>query len=134
LETKDEILILRFDAQLYFANVQYFKDKLDECVAQKGNKLKLIIVDGESINSVDSSAIYTLKDVIAKYEKLGIELSFSGLKGPVRDVLSKAGVIREIGLESCFMSIQEAVDAFEERKKNKEIEVKYFEYIKQTNR
>ncbi|WP_298264821.1 SulP family inorganic anion transporter [uncultured Lutibacter sp.] len=134
LETKDEILILRFDAQLYFANVQYFKDKLDEYAAQKGNKLKLIIVDGESINSVDSSAIYTLKDVIAKYEKLGIELSFSGLKGPVRDVLSKAGVIRKIGLESCFMSIQEAVDAFEERKKNKEIEVKYFEYIKQTNR
>ena len=31
------------------------------------------------------------------------------------------------------MSIQEAVDMFDDRKKNKEIEVKYFDFINQTN-
>ncbi len=133
LKIADDILIVRFDAQLYFANVSFFKDKLDEFVNEKGSKLKLIIIDGESINSVDSSGIFMLKDVINKYKNMGVEIAFSGMKGPVRDILDKSKIIKKIDYSNCFMSIQEAVDAFEDRKKNKEIEVKYFDFINQTN-
>jgi len=133
LKTTQDILIVRFDAQLYFANISFFKDKLEEFVQNKGGKLKLIIIDGESINSIDSSGIYMLKDIITKYKNLGIDIAFTGMKGPVRDVLEKSGIMKKISYTNCFMSIQEAVDAYEERKKNKEIEVKYFKYIKQTN-
>ena len=134
LNTSHDVLIVRFDAQLYFANVSFFKDKLEEFVAEKGAKLKLIIIDGESINSIDSSGVFMLKDIINKYKNMGIDISFSGMKGPVRDILDKSGVIKSIDYSNCFMSIQEAVDVFEDRKINKEIEMKYFEYIKQTNR
>lgn len=134
LNTTDDVLIVRFDAQLYFANVSFFKDKLEEFVAEKGAKLKLIIIDGESINSIDSSGIFMLKEIINKYKSMGIEIAFTGMKGPVRDILDKSEIIKKIDYSNCFMSIQEAVDVFEDKKKNKEIEVKYFEYIKQTNR
>ena len=133
LITSEEILIVRFDAQLYFANVQYFKDKLDDFIIEKGHKLKLIIIDGESINSIDSSGVYMLSDVITKYKSLDIDIAFTGMKGPVRDVLDKSGIMKKIGYQNCFLSIQEAVDAFEERKKNKEIGIKFSDYIKQTN-
>ena len=133
LKTTEDVLIVRFDAQLYFANISFFKDKLEEFVFNKGKKLRLIIIDGESINSIDSSGIYMLKDLINKYKKLNIEIAFSGMKGPVRDVLEKSGIMKKISYTNCFMSIQEAIDAYEESKKNKEIEVKYFEFIKQTN-
>ena len=134
LNISDDILIVRFDAQLYFANVSFFKDKLDEFVTEKGPQLKLIIIDGESINSIDSSGIFMLKDVINKYKNMGIEIAFSGMKGPVRDILDKSEIIKKIDYSNCFMSIQEAVDMFDDRKKNKEIEVKYFDFINQTNR
>jgi len=134
LNTFDDILIIRFDAQLYFANVSFFKDKLEEFVIDKGHKLKLIIIDGESINSIDSSGIFMLRDEINKYKNKGIDIAFSGLKGPVRDILDKSNIIKAIDYANCFMSIQEAVDVFEDRKRNKEIEVKYFEFINQTNR
>lgn len=133
LNISDDILIVRFDAQLYFANVSFFKDKLDEFVTEKGPQLKLIIIDGESINSIDSSGIFMLKDVINKYKNMGIEIAFSGMKGPVRDILDKSEIIKKIDYSNCFMSIQEAVDVFDDRKKNKEIEVKYFDFINQTN-
>lgn len=133
LITSEEILIVRFDAQLYFANVQYFKDKLEDSIIEKGYKLKLIIIDGESINSVDSSGVYMLSDIITKYKSLDIDVAFTGMKGPVRDVLDKSGIMKKIGYQNCFLSIQEAVDAFEERKKNKEIGIKFSDYIKQTN-
>ena len=133
LITSEEILIVRFDAQLFFANVQYFKDKLEHSTIDKGNKLKLIIIDGESINSIDSSGVYMLVDVIAKYKSMNIDIVFTGMKGPVRDVLEKSGIMKKISYQNCFLSIQEAVDAFEEGKKSEEAGRKYFDYIKQTN-
>ena len=133
LITSEEILIVRFDAQLFFANVQYFKDKLETSVAGKGKKLKLIIIDGESINSIDSSGVYMLNDVITKYRRLNVDIAFTGMKGPVRDVLEKSGIIKKIGYQNCFLSIQEAVDAFEEGKKSKDSGIKFSDYIKQTN-
>jgi SulP family sulfate permease len=99
----------------------------------KGNKLKLIIIDGESINSIDSSGVYMLVDVIAKYKNMNIDIVFTGMKGPVRDVLEKSGIMKKISYQNCFLSIQEAVDAFEEGKKSEEAGRKYFDYIKQTN-
>jgi SulP family sulfate permease len=133
LEINSAILIVRFDAQLFFANVQYFKDQLEDFVNEKGADLKLIIIDGESINTIDSSGIYMFNDVISKYHNQQIEIALTGMKGPVRDILEKSGIMKKISYENCFMSIQEAVDAFEDKEKNKELELKYFEYIKQTN-
>lgn len=133
LEVNPSILIVRFDAQLFFANVQYFKDQLEEYVEEKGEGLKLIIIDGESINTIDSSGIYMMNDVISKYHNKQIEIVLTGMKGPVRDILEKSGVMKKISYQNCFMSIQEAVDAYEDKVKNKELELKYFEYIKQTN-
>lgn len=133
LEVNPAILIVRFDAQLFFANVQYFKDKLEDYVSEREETVKLLIIDGESINTIDSSGIYMLNDVITKYNNKQIEIALTGMKGPVRDVLEKSGVMRKISYQNCFMSIQEAVDAYEDKVKNKELELKYFEYVKQTN-
>lgn len=130
---EDDILIFRFDAQIYFANTNYFKEKLEEHYLQKKDKLKLIIIDGESINSIDSSGIHMLFDLINMYKNLNIEIAFTGMKGPVRDALEKGGIMNEISYNNCFMSIQEAVDVYEDYKTNMETETKYFKYIKQTN-
>lgn len=133
LKPKEEILIYRFDAQIYFANTNYFKEKLEELVEKK-NKLKIIIIDGEAINSIDSSGIYMLNSLVEKYKEEEIDIAFSGIKGPVRDVLQKAGIMRKIKYENCFMSIQDAVDAFEKNKTSREIAGDNFKYVKQTNR
>jgi len=134
LKPKEDVLIVRFDAQLYFANTTYFKDKLEELVIEKGEKLKLIIIDGESMNNLDSSGVHALLEVIDIYKSKGIEIAFSGIKGPVRDAMYLGGVIDKINFNQCFMSIQEAVDCYN-ASCNKDIkENKYEKYIKQTNR
>ena len=130
---QEDILIFRFDAQIYFANTNYFKEKLEEYYLEKKDQLKLIIIDGESINNIDSSGIHMLFEIIETYRNLKIEIAFTGMKGPVRDALKKGGIMNEISYNNCFMSIQEAVDVYEDYKINKETELKYFKYIKQTN-
>ncbi len=133
VELDDDILIVRFDAQLYFANTTYFKDKLEELADEKGDKLKLIIIDGESMNNLDSSGVHALKDVIDTYKVKGIEMVFSGMKGPVRDAMEKGGVTTKLDYNHFFMSIQEAVDCYEQQCKNEPTEHKFNKFIKQTN-
>jgi SulP family sulfate permease len=133
LVPKKEMLIYRFDAQIFFANTNYFKESLEDLVADKGKELKLIIIDGESINNIDSSGIHMLEDVMQTYESLNIKIFFTGIKGPVRDALEQSGLMSKIGYENCFMSIQEAVDAYDKWKNKDGIQVKFEEYVQQTN-
>ncbi len=128
-----EILIIRFDAQLHFANTAYFKDKLQEFAEFKGKKLKLLIIDGESMNNLDSSAIYALGEILDYFKHKNVDVVFTGLKGPVRDTINKSGLINKIGIDRCFMSIQEAVDCYENTCKNKDNKHKFGKYINQIN-
>jgi len=129
----DEILIVRFDAELHFANTTYFKDKLQEFADYKGEKLKVVIIDGESLNNLDSSAVYALDELLDYFHAKNIEVVFTGLKGPVRDVINKSGLITKIGYDRCFMSIQEAVDCYNTSCKNSNKSSKFQNFIKQTD-
>ena len=111
---QEEILIVRFDAQLYFANTQYFKDKIKDFALERGGVIKLLIIDGESLNALDSSAIYALEEVHDYFSSKGVTIVFTGLKGPVRDTLVKSKLMKKIRYDHCFMSIQEAVDCYKE--------------------
>jgi SulP family sulfate permease len=133
LEVLDHILVIRFDAQLHFANSAYFKDTLTSESINKGPKLKLVIINGKSLNSLDSSGIYVLKEVIDYFKEKKIKLYFCGLNGPVRDTLYKSEIISEIGEEQCFLKTQDAIDAYEKNKNNEEIDVDKFKYVRQTN-
>lgn len=130
----EEILILRFDAQLYFANINYFKDTLYENVNNKGIQLKLLIIDGESINNIDSTAIYALHEILEDMKSRKIDVYFSGIKGPVRDNMIRSGFMTKAEEDHFFMSIQEAVDDFENMHKTDGKNNKFKKYLHQTNK
>ncbi|NNK88563.1 MAG: solute carrier family 26 protein, partial [Flavobacteriaceae bacterium] len=107
LEVLDEVLIYRFDAQLFFANTSFFKDKLYDYEKLKGEDLKLLIIDGESINNIDSSAIHALEEIVEDFRARNIDVFFTGIKGPVRDIMMRSGFTRTVKPDHFFMSIQE---------------------------
>ena len=130
----EDILIVRFDAQLYFANTSFFKDKIQEFADEKGEQLKLIIIDGESLNNLDSSAIYTLHEVVNYFKRKDIDIAFTGLKGPVRDRMTKSGFVEYVGRNFCFMSIQEAVDNYKAKAIDDFSKNKFGKYVRQSNK
>jgi sulfate permease, SulP family len=111
LEMEAETLIIRFDADLYYANLTYFRRILDKEVAKFGPKLRAIIINAESISTVDSSAIHMLEELYKHYNNAGIRIAFSNVKGPVRDAIAKSELLKKLG-EDCFhLSTHEAVIA-----------------------
>lgn len=111
LEMEAETLIIRFDADLYYANLTYFRRVLDKEVAKFGTNLRAIIINAESISTVDSSAIHMLEELYKHYNAAGIRIAFSNVKGPVRDAIAKSELLKKLG-EDCFhLSTHEAVIA-----------------------
>ncbi len=113
VEEREEILLLRFDAPLYFANVPFFQEYLEMATTSKGDKLQAIFFDFAGINYLDSSAIHALEALLEEYRGRGIELYFIALKGPVRDALRRARLTDTIGASYCFRSMATAIAHFD---------------------
>ena len=109
LNVDDTILIIRIDAQLFFANLNHFQDKLKQFEERKPN-LKVVIIDARAINSMDSSTLHFLNDLIHDYETRGIRLCFAGIKGSVRDLFQKMDLVKKVGKENFFISIDHAIE------------------------
>ena len=123
---EEDILIFRFDAQIFYANSSYFRDKLDEMALKKGNALKLIVLDAESINRVDSTGVEMLKERIKFYKKRDIIFLLAGVKGPVRDDLFKSGILSIIDINHFFMRANDAVKFYKTGdRKEQEMYAKY---------
>ena len=118
LEDRSDILIMRFDARLYFANVNYFKESIETAIENKGQTLKVFILDADSINSLDSSGVHAIEEIISYCEDKKILFYLVGAKGPVRDVLNKTHLLDKIGNQHSFIRIQHAVNYFDTKEKH----------------
>ena len=126
----DEVLVFRFDAQLFYANASYFIETLELMVEEKGPRLKLIVLDAESINRVDSTGVEMLKERIRFYHKKNILFYFAGVKGPVRDHLFRGKILDIITLDHFYMRVNGAVNYY--KTGEKEYQNKYANYIHQS--
>ncbi len=118
LEVSPEILIIRFDDQLYFANASFFKDFVVDLINKRKNETKLFILDASSIHRIDSTGLQVLKEVDTLLYKQHIKFYLSGVIGPVRDRLYKFGVMQETGQKDYFLSIHDAVQHFKQSQEN----------------
>ena len=123
-EQRDHVLIIRFDSQLYFANVAHFKDTLRKLEEEKP-PLKLVVIDAASMTSIDASGIHALKDAIDDYQKRGIVLYLTGVIGPVRDKLHAAGIIDHLGREHFYLDVPEAMACYEQAQDQRRLGVDY---------
>ena len=110
-----DIMILRVDAAFSFANAEYFKDFILEKSEREGRNVEVVIVDGSSINGLDTTAIDALFSVTESLEAEGIELHLTGLIGPVREVVRRSGLHALLGENKFHLDPHEAVVSVLER-------------------
>ncbi|PPK84619.1 SulP family sulfate permease [Neolewinella xylanilytica] len=108
-EVDPTLLVVRFDAELYFGNAEYFSDRILEMVEARDENLEAVIVDGHTINDLDTTGLHALEQVYLALRSRRIHLYLTGMIGPVRDVLYRSGLMEQMGVESQFLSIQDAI-------------------------
>jgi SulP family sulfate permease len=101
LETCRNIILIRFDGSLYFANTGYFEDKVLERAALKPD-LKYIIIDAEAINSIDATGEEMLHNLAERLGETGVELLFARAKKQIWDVFRRTGLTKKLGDDHFF--------------------------------
>lgn len=124
-----DTLIVRFDARLYFANINYFRDFVWQQI-ERDPSIKNFVLDARAINGLDSSALHTLSDIIEDLRQKNITFYMVDVKGPVRDKLKQGHLIPKIGAQYILNNVQEAADIIE---KNGLPADDYRHYALQTN-
>jgi SulP family sulfate permease len=112
VETYPGLLILRFDGTLYFANVSDFQTAVNQAIAAADPPPSVVLLDGESINGIDATAVITLTEFQKQLLKEGIELRFARLKTNVHQIAARGGIEKAIPPEHFYPTIQAGVDAF----------------------
>ena len=114
-ETDPALLVIRFDAELYFGNAEYFGDQVLALADGRGDSLRAVILDAHTINDLDTTGLYALEQLFDKLASRDVALYLTGVIGPVRDVLYQSGLMERMGAESHFLSIQDAVRYYHEQ-------------------
>ncbi len=110
---REDLLIVRFDAQLYFGNSSYFKQQLYRFIDEKGPQLKGVILNADAINYIDASGAQMLIKVIRNIHEMGLQFYIAGAIGPTRDIIFSSGIITELHREFLFVQTKDAVDYFD---------------------
>ena len=107
---RNDVLIFRFDAPIYFANKDYFVSVLYRWIKQRDMQaLQFVVLDAESINTVDGTAVIMLQQVIENLQKQGIQFYITNAIGPVRDSIKTSILSDYMTEKTMFSTINDAI-------------------------
>ena len=106
--THPNILTVRVDESLYFANARFLEDHLFERVARR-TELRDVILMCSAINAIDMSALESLEAINERLCDMGVSFHLSEIKGPVMDQLVDTDFLKYLTGE-IFLSQKIAVD------------------------
>lgn len=87
--THPEILSLRVDESLYFANARFLEDRITNEVAARP-ALRHVILMCPAVNLIDASALESLEAIADRLRAAGVGFHLSEVKGPVMDALKRS--------------------------------------------
>ncbi len=114
VETHPEVVSLRIDESLYFANARFLEDYVYNRIACD-EPIRHVVLMCSAVNEIDMSALESLEAINERLEAVDIKLHLSEVKGPVMDRLKRSHFLDEMTGE-VFLSQYDAVSALTKEK------------------
>ena len=105
------LVLLRWDAPLFFANAELFHDRVLAAVAAAPTPVRWLVVTAEPVTSVDVTTADMLRELDDELRAAGVVLHFAEMKDPVKDKLRRFGLAERFA-RRFFATIDEAVGAY----------------------
>jgi high affinity sulfate transporter 1 len=109
------LLIIRWDAPLFFANSNIFREMVQRRVAEAPVRPDWVLIAAEPITDVNTTAAEVLVDLDEELNARNIHLVFAELKDPVKDQIIRYGLLETIERKHFFPTLDVAVEAFRRR-------------------
>jgi high affinity sulfate transporter 1 len=106
------LVLYRFDAPLFFANADVFRDRVRRRIEEAGAPVRWVVIAAEPITDIDTTAAAMLDDLESELEARGITLGFAELKDPVKARLRRYGALTRVGDDRVFPTVGTAVSGY----------------------
>jgi sulfate permease, SulP family len=110
------LLVYRYDAPLFFANAENFRERALAAVAEFPGQVEWFVLNAEANVEVDLTALDALEQLRADLQRRGIAFAMARVKQDLRDELDAAGLLEKIGEDRIFMTLPTAVEAYRNRR------------------
>jgi high affinity sulfate transporter 1 len=106
------LVLFRWDAPLFFANAEFFRERALEAIAAAPTPVRWLIVAAEPVTSVDVTSVDVLEEMDTALRDKGIELGFAEMKDPVKDKLKRFGLFYKMGEHRFFPTVEATVKQY----------------------
>jgi MFS superfamily sulfate permease-like transporter len=106
------LLLYRWDAPLFFANADLFRDRVRAAVRGVDPPIRWLVISAEPVTDIDTTAADALDEVITDLARAGIELHFAEMKGNVKDRLKDYGIYQRLGDAGFHPTVGTAVKTY----------------------
>lgn len=104
----DDIIPLRFEGRLCFANAEHFELSLLDALS-RFPRARAVLIVADGINAIDASGEEKLREIFFHLRESGIALAFAETKWRVLEVMERTGLCRLIGPENFFRTVDQAI-------------------------
>lgn len=109
------LVVYRYDAPLFFANAEDFRQRAMAAVAQAEHPVEWFVYNAEVNVDPDLTAVDALEQLRADLTARGIVFAMARVKQDLLDDLVASGFREKIGADRIFPTLPTAVQAFRER-------------------
>jgi high affinity sulfate transporter 1 len=106
------LVLFRWDAPLFFANAEFFHDRVLAAIASSPAPVRWLVVTAEPVTSIDVTSADAICELDDALRARGVELCFAEMKDPVKDKLKRFGIFERFGEKRFFATIEEAVNGY----------------------
>ena len=115
------LLVYSFDGSLFFENINYFVSRIRRAIDMAKQPVRYVIVDAGAIDSIDYTAVETMKQLYRQLSADDIKLGFAHVSPNLYVQFDSFGVIDLVGGDNIFSTLSAAIkthpgnklDAFE---------------------
>jgi SulP family sulfate permease len=111
------LLVYRYDAPLFFANAENFRERAIASVADYPGQVEWFLLNAEANVEVDLTALDALDQLRTELNRRGIKFAMARVKQDLRDELRAADLLDKIGEDNIFPTLPTAVEAYRDRRK-----------------
>ena len=112
-QTLPGLIAYRFYAPLLFSNAGHFVARVRELISASPQPVRWFLLDAQAITDIDVTAVESLESLHEELRRKGIALKIAHANRPLRELLQRTGLAKEIGFESFFHSVHECVESFQ---------------------
>ncbi|ORX44607.1 sulfate permease [Hesseltinella vesiculosa] len=124
IEHIEEVMIIRVEEPLFFANTGQLKDRLrrfeqfGDMTIHPSERPRLgesryIIFDVNNMPYIDASAVQIMLEIVVSYHQRGVQVYFVHVKERPLEMFEQAGLLELVGKDHLFNRVSRAIEAVE---------------------